>query len=103
MPKAVKTIIRLQIPAGQANPAPPIGPALGQHGLNIQDFCTRFNDATKEMMGDIIPVKLISIDDQGRLKLSRKAAMTELGLEDEITEERPPQKSRHREKRKAKS
>ena len=43
MAKEVKTIIKLQIPAGQANPAPPIGPALGQHGLNIQDFCLKFN------------------------------------------------------------
>lgn len=58
MPKAVKTIIRLQIRAGQANPAPPIGPALGQHGLNIQDFCGKFNEATKEMAGDVIPVEI---------------------------------------------
>ncbi|MFH1938375.1 MAG: 50S ribosomal protein L11, partial [Patescibacteria group bacterium] len=52
MSKPIKTIIKLQIQAGQANPAPPIGPALGQHGLSIQDFCTKFNDATKEMAGD---------------------------------------------------
>lgn len=54
----VKTIIKLQIQAGKANPAPPIGPALGQHGLNIQDFCTRFNDATKDRMGEIVPVEI---------------------------------------------
>lgn len=64
MPKPVKTIIRLQIPAGKANPAPPVGPALGQHGLNIQDFCTRFNDATKEMGGDIIPVEITVYEDR---------------------------------------
>jgi large subunit ribosomal protein L11 len=50
------TQIKLQIPAGQANPAPPVGPALGQHGLNIMDFCKMFNDRTKEQMGMIIPV-----------------------------------------------
>lgn len=54
----VITEIKLQIRAGQANPAPPIGPALGQHGISIQDFCTQFNEATKEMGGDIIPVEI---------------------------------------------
>lgn len=58
MAKAIKTKIKLQIPAGKANPAPPIGPALGQHGLNIQDFCTKFNNATKNMGGDITPVEI---------------------------------------------
>jgi len=62
--KPVKTVIKLQIPAGQANPAPPIGPALGQHGLNIQDFCARFNDATKEMSGDIVPVEITVFEDR---------------------------------------
>ena len=56
--KKVKTKIKLQIPAGQATPAPPVGPALGQHGLNIQEFCTKFNDATKDKMGDIIPCEI---------------------------------------------
>jgi large subunit ribosomal protein L11 len=56
MAKRVVTQIKLQIPAGQANPAPPVGPALGQHGLNIMDFCKMFNDRTKEQMGMIIPV-----------------------------------------------
>jgi len=58
MAKAIKTVLTLQIPAGQANPAPPVGPALGQHGLNIQEFCTRFNEATKNKIGDIIPVEI---------------------------------------------
>ncbi|HKK71332.1 MAG TPA: 50S ribosomal protein L11 [Candidatus Krumholzibacteria bacterium] len=56
MAKKVTGYIKLQIPAGQANPAPPVGPALGQHGLNIMDFCKLFNDRTKEQMGMIIPV-----------------------------------------------
>jgi len=64
MPKPIKTIIKLQVPAGQANPAPPIGPALGQHGLNIQDFCAKFNEATKEMTGDIIPVEITVYEDR---------------------------------------
>ena len=58
MAKEVKTVIKLQIRAGQANPAPPVGPALGQHGLNIQEFCTKFNDATKDKAGNIIPVEI---------------------------------------------
>lgn len=58
MAKEIKTILKLQIPAGQANPAPPIGPALGQHGINIAEFCKQFNDATKDMVGDIIPAEI---------------------------------------------
>jgi len=64
MAKPIKTIIKLQIPAGQANPSPPIGPALGQHGLNIQDFCTKFNEATKDKTGDIIPVEITVYEDR---------------------------------------
>ena len=64
MAKKVLTQIKLQIPAGQANPAPPVGPALGQHGLNIQEFCTAFNDKSKDRMGDIIPVIITVFDDR---------------------------------------
>ena len=64
MSKKILTKIKLQIPAGQANPAPPVGPALGQHGLNIQEFCTKFNDATKDKMGDIIPVEITVFEDR---------------------------------------
>jgi len=64
MPKEVKTIIKLQIPAGQANPAPPVGSALGQHGLNIQDFCSKFNEATKDKNGEIIPVEITVYEDR---------------------------------------
>ena len=56
--KKVKTIVKLQLPAGQANPAPPVGPALGQHGLNIAEFCKKFNETTKDRMGDTIPVEI---------------------------------------------
>lgn len=64
MAKPIKTIIKLQIPAGQATPAPPVGPALGQHGLNIQDFCSRFNEATREKSGDVIPVEITIYEDR---------------------------------------
>jgi large subunit ribosomal protein L11 len=64
MAKQVMTKIKLQIPAGQANPAPPVGPALGQHGLNIMDFCKLFNDRTKEQMGMITPVVITVFKDR---------------------------------------
>ena len=58
MAKKVIGFIKLQIQAGQANPAPPVGPALGQHGVNIMDFCKAFNAETQDKMGDIIPVEI---------------------------------------------
>lgn len=64
MAKKIKTVIKLQIEAGKANPAPPVGPALGQHGLNIQEFCTKFNEATKDKMGDIIPAEITVYEDR---------------------------------------
>lgn len=64
MAKKLKTLLKLQIPGGQANPAPPVGPALGQHGLNIAEFCQRFNDATKDRMGEITPVEISVYEDR---------------------------------------
>jgi large subunit ribosomal protein L11 len=64
MAKKIKTIVKLQIPGGRANPAPPVGPALGQHGLNIQDFCSRFNAATQDKNGDIVPVEITVFEDR---------------------------------------
>jgi len=64
MAKKIKTILKLQIKAAAANPAPPVGPALGQHGLNIQEFCTRFNEATKDRAGEITPVEIIVYEDR---------------------------------------
>tara|TARA_Y100000748_G_scaffold7881_1_gene6755 strand:+ start:1268 stop:1693 length:426 start_codon:yes stop_codon:yes gene_type:complete len=58
MAKKVIGFIKLQIQAGQANPAPPVGPALGQHGVNIMDFCKAFNADTQDKMGDLIPVEI---------------------------------------------
>ena len=64
MAKKVKTIIKLQIQAGQANPAPPVGPALGQHGLNIMGFCKEYNDRTSKQAGSIIPVEITVYEDR---------------------------------------
>ncbi len=63
-PKKIMMKIKLQIPAGQANPSPPVGPALGQHGLNIMDFCKLFNDRTKQQAGLIIPVVITAFQDR---------------------------------------
>ncbi len=62
--KKIKTIAKLQLPAGQATPAPPVGPALGQHGLNLGEFCSRFNEATKDKIGDVIPVEITIYEDR---------------------------------------
>lgn len=62
--KPIKTQLKLQIPAGAANPAPPIGPALGQHGVNIAQFCQQFNAATEELKGDIIPAEITIYEDR---------------------------------------
>ncbi|OGH85013.1 MAG: 50S ribosomal protein L11 [Candidatus Magasanikbacteria bacterium RIFOXYC12_FULL_33_11] len=64
MAKALKTQIKLQVMGGAANPAPPIGPALGQHGLNIQDFCTQFNNATADKKGEVVPVVINVYEDR---------------------------------------
>jgi len=64
MAKKIEKQLKLQVPAGKATPAPPLGPALGQAGINIGDFVNQFNDATKEMIGDIIPVVINVYDDR---------------------------------------
>ena len=86
--KKVKAIVKLQIPAGQATPAPPVGPALAQHGLNIVEFCQKFNEATKDKEGFTIPVEITVYEDRSydfKLKsppaseLLKKAAGIEKG------------------------
>jgi large subunit ribosomal protein L11 len=64
MAKKAVGFIKLQIPAGQANPAPPVGPALGQHSVNIMEFCKAFNEATSQMTGDIVPVEITVFEDR---------------------------------------
>lgn len=88
MAKAIKTIIKLQIPAGKAVPAPPVGTALGPHGVNIGEFVKRYNEATGKMEGEIVPVEITVYEDRSfdfRLKtppasdLLRRAASVEKG------------------------
>ena len=64
MAKKVKAMVKLQIPAGQANPAPPVGPALGQHGINIMGFCKEYNERTASQSGSIIPVEITVFNDR---------------------------------------
>ncbi len=64
MAKKVRAIIKLQISAGQANPAPPVGPALGQHGINIMQFCKEYNDRTASQAGSIVPVEITVFEDR---------------------------------------
>lgn len=94
MAKKIKTTIKIQIEAGKANPAPPIGTALGPQGINIQDFCKKFNDATKEMTGDIVPAEITIFEDRSftfKLKtppasaLLKKAAGIEKGAANPLT------------------
>lgn len=64
MAKKVKAVVKLQIPAGKANPAPPVGPALGQHGVNIMAFCKEYNARTAAQTGTIVPVEITIFTDQ---------------------------------------
>ena len=93
MAKPIKTVLKLQLEAGKANPAPPVGTALGPHGVNIQDFCRKFNDATKDMMGDVVPAEITIYEDRSfdfKLKtppasaLLKKAAGIEKGSADSL-------------------
>lgn len=78
MAKKIKTILKLQLEAGKANPAPPVGTALGPHGVNIQEFCKQFNERTKEMAGDIVPAEITIYEDRSftfKLKTSPASAL----------------------------
>ena len=78
MAKKVKAIIKLQIPAGQANPAPPVGPALGQHGLNIMGFCKDYNDRTASQAGSIVPVEITVYEDRTFTFITKTPPTTDL-------------------------
>mgnify|MGYP001585406956 FL=1 len=78
MAKKIKTILKLQLEALKANPAPPVGTALGPHGVNIQEFCKQFNERTKEMAGDIVPAEITIYEDRSftfKLKTSPASAL----------------------------
>jgi large subunit ribosomal protein L11 len=76
--KKVKTVIKLQIPAGKANPAPPVGPALGQHGVNIMAFCKEYNARTSAQVGSIIPVEITIYRDQSFTFVTRTPPVPDL-------------------------
>ncbi len=78
MAKKVKVVIKLQIPAGQANPAPPVGPALGQHGINIMAFCKEYNERTSKQAGSIIPVEIAVYEDRSFTFITKTPPTTDL-------------------------
>lgn len=78
MAKKVKAIIKLQIQAGQANPAPPVGPALGQHGINIMAFCKEYNERTAKQVGSIIPVEITVYSDRSFKFITKTPPTTDL-------------------------
>ena len=81
MAKRVMTVIKLQIPAGQANPAPPVGPALGQHGVNIMEFCKAYNAQTMDKLGQIVPVEITIFEDRSFKFITKTPPAARLLLE----------------------
>jgi len=78
MAKKVVEVLKLQIPAGKANPSPPVGPALGQRGINIMEFCKAFNEKTKDMMGFTIPVEITVFSDRSFAFITKQPPATDL-------------------------
>ncbi|MBL7156165.1 MAG: 50S ribosomal protein L11 [Candidatus Pacebacteria bacterium] len=78
MAKEIKSIVKLQIPAGKATPAPPVGQALAPHGINLSDFCQQFNDATKEQSGWTIPVEITIFEDRTFKFITKQPPASEL-------------------------
>jgi len=78
MAKKIRSVIKLQLPAGQANPAPPVGPALGQHGVNIMAFCKEYNERTSAQAGSIIPVEITVFEDRSFTFITKTPPTTDL-------------------------
>ena len=78
MPKKIRAVIKLQIAAGKANPAPPVGPALGQHGINIMAFCKEYNERTATQAGSIIPVEITVFEDRSFTFVTKTPPTTDL-------------------------
>jgi large subunit ribosomal protein L11 len=78
MAKKIKTILKLQLPAGAATPAPPVGPALGQHGLNIMAFCKEYNERTSSQAGSIIPAEITIYEDRSFTFVTKTPPVTDL-------------------------
>jgi large subunit ribosomal protein L11 len=78
MSKSIKSVVKLQVRGGQATPAPPVGTALGPHGIKLQEFCIKFNDATREQQGEVVPVEVTIYEDRSFdfvLKISPVSAL----------------------------
>ncbi len=78
MAKKIRAVIKLQIPAGKANPAPPVGPALGQHGVNIMAFCKEYNERTASHAGSIIPAEIMVYEDRSFTFVTKTPPATDL-------------------------
>jgi large subunit ribosomal protein L11 len=78
MAKKVMALIKLQIPAGQATPAPPVGPALGQHGVNIMEFCKAYNERTQAQSGNVVPVEITVFEDRSFTFITKTPPAAEL-------------------------
>ena len=78
MAKKVLTLIKLQVPGGAANPAPPVGPALGQHGVNIMEFCRQYNEQTQPFSGQVIPAELTIYEDRSFSFITKQPPAAEL-------------------------
>ena len=78
MAKKIRAVVKLQIPAGKANPAPPVGPALGQHGVNIMAFCKEYNERTSAQVGSIIPAEITIYDDRSFTFITKTPPTTDL-------------------------
>ncbi len=78
MAKKIRAVIKLQIPAGKANPAPPVGPALGQHGINIMAFCKEYNERTAAQAGSIIPAEITVYEDRSFTFITKTPPVTDL-------------------------
>lgn len=78
MAKKIKTIVKVNLPAGEATPAPPLGPALGQHGVAIMEFVKAYNDRTKEMKGNIVPAVITIYEDRSFEFITKKAPVSDM-------------------------
>ena len=78
MAKKVRAVVKLQIPAGGANPAPPVGPALGQHGINIMAFCKEYNERTSTQVGSLVPAEITIFDDRSFTFITKTPPTTDL-------------------------
>jgi large subunit ribosomal protein L11 len=94
--KKVLTVVKLQIRAGQATPAPPVGTALGQHGVNIMDFVKQYNDATQHQMGQIIPAELTIYEDRSFTFITKQPPAVELIREAAGIEKGSPEPNREK-------